>query len=84
MVKGRETLDDQVGLLVLGNQAEYVQNDFPTRPNERSLLSAESSDAHDNVLLDVLLPGVDIVEHDGFKRLQEHLLVAEILSLVLL
>lgn len=45
---------------------------------------AQGRDAHHYVFLDLLLAGVQVVEHDRVEGLQEHLLVAEILALFLL
>ena len=84
VLQGLEALGSEVGLGVLSRQGEDVEDDLPAGPDEFRLLLAKSSDAHDHVFLDLLLARGQVVQHDGLERPQEHLLVAEILSLLFL
>jgi len=82
MVQRLEGLGHEVGLLVLGDEAEDVEDYLPARADELSLLVAEGGDTHDDVLFDVFLARVNVVQHDGLEGLQEHLLLAEVLALL--
>ena len=66
------------------SQSEDVEDDLPAGLDELGLLVAQGCDAHHYVLLNLLLARMQVVEHDRVEGLQEHLLVAEILALLLL
>lgn len=84
MLERLEALNDEVVLSILCSQREDVEDDLPARLDVLGFQEAELSRAHHDVLLDFLLARVQIVEHDRLEWLQEHLLVAEVLSLLLL
>jgi len=71
-------------LSVLRSKAKNGENDLPTRLDELDFLVAQCGHAHHNILLYLLLLGMQVVVHDGLEWLQEHLLVAEVLALLLL
>ena len=84
MLKRFEALDHQMVFCVLCCQGKNIEDDFPARLDELGFQKAELSCAHHNILLDFLLARVQIVEHNGLEWLQEHFLVAEVLTLFLL
>lgn len=84
MLQRLEALNDKVLLSILRSKRKDVEDDFPSRLYELGLLVTEGCHAHDNVLLYFFLTRVKIIQHYCFEWLQEHFLVAEVLSLFFL
>ena len=81
-LKGLERLRDELLFVVLRGQGEDVYDYDPAWLDEGCLHSADVGEAHDYVLLDVR-PGVQVVQHDPLKWLQEILLKVEARELLL-
>ena len=84
MLQRLEALNDKVLLSILRSESKDIEDDLPSRLDELGLLVTQGCHAHHNIFLYFFLARVKIIQHYCFKWLQEHFLVAEVLSLFFL